>query len=72
MIGYDITNVRSAAYAFCRRFLAGKVATVEDVWALDADPGEADDALLQDEEFERVLRATAYKYLSESNTPCRI
>lgn len=72
MIGYDTVNIRAAAYAFCRRFLAGKVTTVEDVWALDANPGEADDALLQDEEFERVLRATAYKYLSESNTPCRI
>lgn len=71
-IGYDTADVKAAAYAFCRRFLPEKIMPVDDIEALIADPGLADDALLQDDGFLQVLKATAYKYLRESNTPCKI
>ena len=67
-----LTEHLTAALAFCRRFLPEKVPEVSDVWALDANPGRADDALFEDEKFWRVLRAAAHKYRSESSTPCRI
>ena len=72
IIGYDTRDLGAAALAFCRRFLPEKVPEVSDVWALDANPGRADDALFEDEKFWRVLRAAAHKYRSESSTPCRI
>lgn len=71
-IGYDTADVRAAAYAFCRRFLPEKVRGVSDVFASDGNPEKADDALLDDKKFLRVLQAVYYAYCRESNTPCRI
>jgi N-acetylmuramoyl-L-alanine amidase len=71
-IGYDVTDVGAAAYAFCRHFLPEKVATVLPVERLVDDIGHADESLLCDKEFVRVLRAVAYAYRRESKTPCKI
>ncbi len=72
IIGYDTTDLSAAAYAFCRRFYPEKVAEAADVWALCENVGRADEALLKDEQFLQILRAVAYKYESESKTPCKI
>lgn len=71
-IGYDVTDLKAAAYAFCRRFLPVKIDMVSDVFALDGNPVSADKALLSDEEFVVVLKAVYYTYCKESNTPCKI
>lgn len=71
-IGYDTTDLEAAAHAFCRRFLPEKVATIENVDELIASAARLDRAGLQEEKFVAVLKAVAYKYLSESNTPCKI
>jgi N-acetylmuramoyl-L-alanine amidase len=71
-IGYNVTDVRAAAYAFCRHFLPEKVATVLPVERLVDDIGHADESLLYDKKFVGVLRAVAYAYRSESKTPCKI
>ena len=72
IIGYDVKNVYAASYAFCRRFLPDRVAEVKSVPELVDNVGTADDELLCDEKFLQVLRAVAYKYCSESKTPCKI
>lgn len=71
-IGYDITDIRAAAYAFCRRFWPEKVVTVDDVLALDGSLNQADEALFTDEVFLQVLKAVFYAYGRESNTPCKM
>ncbi len=72
IIGYDVSNVYASAYAFCRRFLPQKVAEVKKVAELVDNIGEGDDKLLNDELFLQTLKAVAYKYASESKTPCNI
>lgn len=71
-IGYDTTDVKAAAYAFCRRFLPQKVKFEKDVWQAQKILGQADEKLLDDEDFVTTLKATAYKYLRASKTPCKI
>jgi N-acetylmuramoyl-L-alanine amidase len=72
VIGYNVKDVYSSAYAFCRRFLPEKVREVSDVAKLIENVGKADDEILCDEKFLKTLRAVSYKYLSESKTPCKI
>jgi N-acetylmuramoyl-L-alanine amidase len=71
-IGYNVTDVWAAAYAFCRHFLPEKVATILPVTRLVNDIGHADENLLHDEQFVQTLRAVAYAYCKESKTPCKI
>ena len=72
IIGYNIEDIYASSYAFCRRFLPEKVKEVRDVFELVNNVGKADDVLLVDEKFLRILRAVAYKYFNESKTPCKI
>ena len=72
IIGYDISDIYASAYAFCRRFLPRKVEAKKDVFELVNNVGKADDELLNDEEFLQTLKAVAYRYFSESKTPCKI
>lgn len=71
-IGYDTEDMRAAAYAFCRRFLPERVATVDDVMMLDGSLNRADEALFTDEIFLQVLKAVFYAYCKASKTPCKI
>ena len=72
IIGYDTKDICASAYAFCRRFLPDKVTEVKEVTELINNVGRANDELLADEKFLQVLKAVAYKYCSESKTPCKI
>ena len=72
IIGYDVKDVYSSAYAFCRRFLPEKVEEISDVVELVNNIGKADDNLLNDKKFLNTLKAVAYRYFSESKTPCKI
>ena len=72
IIGYDTTDIQAAAYAFCRHFLPGKVKDETDVSKMEKTVYRADKKLLDDALFVATLRATAYKYLSASKTPCKI
>lgn len=72
IIGYDVKDVYSSAYAFCRRFLTEKVKKVKNVSELVNNVGKADDSFFNDEKFLDVLKAVAYKYFSESKTPCKM
>ena len=67
-----MSDVCASAYAFCRRFLPDKVLEVKSVIELVDNVGKADDELLNDEKFLQTLKAVAYKYASESKTPCKI
>ncbi len=71
-IGYDTSDLLAAVYAFCRRFYSQKIVEVADVGVLCEKVGKADSALLKNEKFLQILCAVAYKYESESKTPCRI
>lgn len=72
IIGYETKDIFSSAYAFCRRFLPEKIEEKKDVFELINNVGKADETLLTDEKFLKTLRAVAYKYFSESKTPCKI
>ena len=72
IIGYDTNDIYASAYAFCRRFLPDKVIEVNEISELVDNVGRADDELLNDEKFLQVLKAVAYKYCSESKTPCKM
>lgn len=72
IIGYETKDVFSSAYAFCRRFLPEKIAKVQDIDNLIKNVGRADKKFLTDKDFLKTLQAVAYKYLSESKTPCKM
>ena len=71
-IGYDVKDLKAAAYAFCRRFYPEKVLIVEDVWQIEKNVCLADDDLLVDDQFIKTLKAVAYAYCKASNKPCNI
>ena len=72
IIGYDVKDIFSSIYAFCRRYLPSNVKEVADISELVNNVGCAEESILNDEEFVSVLRAVAYKYFSESKTPCKM
>ncbi len=72
IIGYDVSDIYASAYAFCRRFLPEKIKEISNVTELVNDVGRADKILLDDEMFLKTLKAVAYKYASESKTPCKM
>ena len=68
-IGYDVSNVKASAYAFCRRFYPEKVATVDDVWQIEKKVFSEENDILNDDMFIKILKAVAYRYLNASKTP---
>ena len=72
IIGYDIKNLKAAASAFCRHFYPERVCVVEDVWQIEKNVCLADDDLLIDSRFIKILKAVAYAYCNASNTPCKM
>lgn len=71
-IGYDVSDLNAAAYAFCRRFLPKKVSDIEDVWQIEKNVCTVDEKLLKDDEFLQVLSAVVYEYRKASKTPCKM
>lgn len=76
IIGYDTENTKGAVYAFCRRFLPEKIEKYDDLWQVEETIKHSlkmvDDKILKDKKFEKMLKATAYAYLSASKTPCKM
>ena len=77
IIGYDTRTseaVCASAYAFCRHFAPAYVAADSDIRHLVEHVLPADFAFMEEDGFQRILRATAYAYqrLSQSNAPCKI
>ncbi|MCQ2741662.1 MAG: N-acetylmuramoyl-L-alanine amidase, partial [Alphaproteobacteria bacterium] len=72
IIGYDTADLQAALFAFCRRFVPEMIPTVKDLKALVETPVDYSLHLEHNAEALKILKAVAYKYLTASNTPCRM
>ncbi len=71
-IGYDVSNIDAAIYAFCRRFYPEKVKQEADIMEMERYPFANTKYILQDKNFLSILKAVAYRYCKESKKPCKI
>ena len=61
-IGYDVSNIEAAAYAFCRRFLPNKVSTMAVCKLLDRPYPEKALQILDDRQFIGALQNIYAQY----------
>lgn len=61
-IGYDTTNLASAQYAFCRRFLPEFVVVNENLSELLKNPYPQDFDISKNDKFLKTLKAVYYSY----------
>ena len=71
-IGYDVSNLDAAVYAFCRRFYPEKINEERDIMQMEKQPfGDSVD-IICDDKFLQILKAVTYKYRNASKTPCKM
>lgn len=63
IIGYDTANLPAARYAFCRHFIPEEVFVESDIFKLLTFPYPADFQPKDQENYLRILRATAAAYV---------
>lgn len=71
-IGYDTTNLKAAALAFCRRFMPEAIDYKEDVWNIEKDLPQTIQKFAVPNNFKDVLNNVAQQYARASKTPCKM
>lgn len=71
-IGYDITDLKAAKLAFCRRFMPQTIIYETDVMNIEKNLLKSIKSFKEPDDFRQVLQNVAQQYARASKNPCKI